>query len=311
MITIKNQSQVIPLQKTGSVITLGNFDGIHLGHESLILRTTELSRQLKIPSILITYQPNPAIVLGKKNNLKEIFSFSIKRNILNNYGIDFFYPIHFTKKFSEISAQEFLQETLIEMFRPKKIIIGYDHYFGKGREGNFEFLQANAKKYNYQVEKMEKVFLHGEGISSSTIRKNILSGNVHLANRMLGRIFYLRGTVVHGQQRGRKLGFPTANLQIESENIITPQTGVYAIYINIRNHLYQGMANIGKNPTFSGQNMSMEANIFNFDGDIYGEKIEFHFIKKLREEKKFSSIEELKQQLQHDKQRTSSLFKKI
>ena len=158
---------------------------------------------------------------------------------------------------------------------------------------------------------MEEVFLQQEGISSSSIRANIRNGNVHIANRMLGRIFYLRGTVIQGKQRGRTIGFPTVNLQLESENIIIPQIGVYAVYINIRNHLYQGMANIGTNPTFSGQSLSIEANIFDFNRDVYGEKIELHFIKKLREEKKFASIEELKQQLANDKQKTSSLFKKI
>lgn len=295
--------------KTGSVITLGNFDGVHLGHAALINRTIQLSQQLKIPSVLVTYHPNPAIVLGKRAKLRDIFSFAIKRNIINHFGIDYFYPIPFTRAFADISAQTFLQDYLLSLFSPRKIIIGYNHCFGKRREGNFEFLQYMSQQYNFDVERVEKVFVDGQGVSSTRIRECIDRGDIEQANRLLGRVYYLRGKVIKGFQRGRTIGFPTANLQLDFDNIIIPKKGVYAVFINIHNNLYEGMVNIGNNPTFGNRGISIEGNVFDFNEDLYEQTIEFYFVRHLRDEKKFAGMNELKAALQQDKQEARQMLR--
>lgn len=300
MKTIKDLEHTSEIPENGSVVTLGNFDGVHLGHASLINRTIELSRIYKKPSVIVTYYPNPSKVIGKREDLKDILSPDIKRNIFNNFGIDYLLNIHFTVEFSKITAYDFLKQILLQKLKARYIIIGYDHYFGKGKEGNYDFLKRYSDEFHYEVEKMGQVYLGDIPISSTNIRKCIESGDVEQANRMLDRNFYLRGMVVKGFQRGKSIGFPTANLKIESENNIVPGQGVYACLVVIDNQLYKGMVNIGKNPTFSNTQLSVEGHIFNFNGDLYGKMLEFHFIKKHREEKKFSSIGELVEQLRKD-----------
>ncbi|MCB1159933.1 MAG: bifunctional riboflavin kinase/FMN adenylyltransferase, partial [Leptospiraceae bacterium] len=205
MKTIHNIQDESELPLNGSVITLGNFDGIHPGHVALLNRITDISIEKKIPSLVITYHPNPARVLGKKQNFKDIFSFDIKRNLLNNCGIDYFYPIPFTPEFAGMNAYDFLRDVLVKKLKARHIVIGFNHCFGKGREGNFSFLKKHSREFNYDVEEIEEVKFDGEVISSSLIRKNIQEGNIKKANKMLDRIFYLRGTVGRGFQRGKKI----------------------------------------------------------------------------------------------------------
>jgi riboflavin kinase / FMN adenylyltransferase len=307
--TINNLKKAREWMPKGSVVTLGNFDGLHLGHVSLIERTLEVTRQKKLPSVLVTFYPNPTRLLGKKPDFKDIFSQDIKRNIINNMGIDYLYTIEFTLEFSEVTAFHFMQGVLADGLNAKHIVIGYDHCFGKSREGNFYFLQKHSEQFGFTVEQLEQVFLDGVSVSSSAIRKHIESGNVEMANKLLNRVFYIRGSVVRGYQRGRTIGFPTANLKIESNQNIIPGDGVYACLVVYDHKLYKGMVNIGNNPTFENQAKSIEGHIFDFSGDLYNKKIELHFIQRHRDGKKFENVQELFSQLRKDETAIRQLLK--
>ena len=283
----------------GSVITLGNFDGIHLGHLSLIKRVKEVSREKNLPSILVTYFPNPAIVLGKNKTLKPVYSDEIKKEIIETFSVDMLLTIPFTHDFSTMHAYEFTKNILVEKLKPHHIIIGFNHFFGKGRQGDFVFLQSHAEEFGFSVEKIDQVYAKEEPVSSSKIRACIQNGEVAKARELLTRPVIIRGKVVEGFKRGRQIGFPTANIQLAGESQIPPE-GVYAVYIVLDGNKYKAMLNIGKNPTFGNQEQSIEAHIVDFNSDIYGKTLDCGFIERIRDEKKFNGIEELKKQLALD-----------
>ena len=283
----------------GSVITLGNFDGIHLGHLSLIKRVKEVSREKNLPSILVTYFPNPAIVLGKNKTLKPVYNEEIKKEIIETFSVDMLLTIPFTHDFSTMHAYEFTKNILVEKLKPHHIIIGFNHFFGKGRQGDFVFLQSHAEEFGFSVEKIDQVYAKEEPVSSSKIRACIQNGEVAKARELLTRPVIIRGKVVEGFKRGRQIGFPTANIQLAGESQIPPE-GVYAVYIVLDGNKYKAMLNIGKNPTFGNQEQSIEAHIFDFSSDIYGKTLDCWFIERIRDEKKFNGIEELKKQLALD-----------
>lgn len=283
----------------GSVITLGNFDGIHLGHLSLIKRVKEVSKEKNLPSVLVTYYPNPAIVLGKKKHLKTIYSEEIKRELIESFSLDILLTIPFTHEFSTMHAYDFTKDILVDKLKPHHIIIGFNHFFGKDRQGDFAFLQSHAEEFDFSVEKMNQVYFNGEPVSSSNIRSFIQNGDAAKANNVLTRPVIIRGIVVKGFQRGRQIGFPTANIQLTGDSLI-PSEGVYSAFVIVNKKKYKSMLNIGKNPTFENQNQSIEAHIFDFSEDIYGQTIDCHFIDRIRDEIKFDGIESLKSQLQKD-----------
>lgn len=284
----------------GTILTLGNFDGIHLGHITLLEKLKKAKEEKKIPSLILTYYPNPSVVLGKNKNLKPIYDEKSKKEILSHYKPDYILTIPFTEEFSKNSASFFLEEILIKKLNAKHIIIGFNHFFGKNREGNFEFLNSRADELNLKVEKIESIFFEGEQVSSSFIRNLISEGNISKANSFLSREFHLNGKVVKGFQRGRQIGFPTANLEID-ENLLFPKKGVYAVNVIYDGIKFSGMLNIGYNPTFGLERLNFEVNLFDFEKEIYGEYLKIEFIKFIRDEKKFNSIEELKNQLEIDK----------
>lgn len=283
----------------GSVITLGNFDGIHHGHLSLIDRVKEVSKEKNLPSILVTYYPNPAIVLGKNKTLKPIYSEEIKKELIETFSVDMLLTIPFTHEFSAMHAYNFTKDILVDKLKPHHIIIGFNHFFGKGRQGDFVFLQSHAEEFGYSVEKIDQVYANNEPVSSSKIRACIQNGEVAKAKELLTRPVIIRGNIVEGFKRGRQIGFPTANIQLSGESQIPPE-GVYAVYILLGGIKYKAMLNIGKNPTFENQNQTIEAHIFNFNSDIYGETVDCWFIDRIRDEIKFNGIEELKKQLALD-----------
>jgi riboflavin kinase / FMN adenylyltransferase len=284
----------------GSLVTLGNFDGIHLGHLSILEKLQSLKAEKNLPSILVTFFPNPAIVLGKNKSHKSIYSERSKKEILAELKIDFILTIPFTEEFSKIKAEDFIDLILKKKLNANHIIIGFNHFFGKDREGNFDFLKQFSAQYNFTVEKMDSIVFDKEQISSSVIRNFLQNGLVEKVSQFLNRNFHLYGKVIKGFQRGRTLGFPTANLQIE-ENILIPKIAVYAVRVYYKNEKFFGMMNIGRNPTFENQELSLEVHIFNFTKDIYDEELRIEFVQMIREEKKFNSIEELKAQLDLDK----------
>lgn len=284
----------------GTVATLGNFDGMHPGHLVLVEKIIQLSKQNSLPSIIVSYQPNPAIVLGKNSNFKNIFGESTKEEIIANLGIDYLVNIQFTPEFAQIRAIDFVKHILLDKLNARSIVIGYNHYFGHNREGDYKFLKKHSPRLNYEVHKVEQVFYKEEKISSSLIRNYILEGNIVHANFLLNRDFFIRGTVVNGFQRGRTIGFPTANIELREDTILPP-LGVYAAYTIWNDKRYKVMINIGKNPTFKNRDISIEGHILNFNEDIYGKEIDFYFVDKIREERSFSTIQALQCQLQMDK----------
>lgn len=309
--------QVLELETTnkllfpkGSVLTLGNFDGLHRGHLALIQKVNEIKEQFQLPSILVTYHPNPAIIIGKNQNLKNIYSEEQKKDIVSKYGIDFYLSIPFTYEFSLLSAFDFVHDILIQKLNARYIIIGYNHYFGKDKEGDYEYLVKLSEKFGYEVEKIDPVYLGNEKISSSLIRFFLQNGEIEKANEMLGRNFSVVGEVVHGEARGRKIQFPTANLLLE-ENRIYPKRGVYIGLAKLENASYRSMINIGFKPTFNGRTLSVESHLLEFEGDLYGKRLELIFLKKIRDEKKFQNVDELVQQLNADKKTTIEFFKKV
>lgn len=287
--------------RNGSSLTLGNFDGIHVGHQTLLLRTVEKAKELGIPSVVVTYYPNPSVVLGKKPNFKYLSSEKEKEELIRGFGIDYLIVLEFTLELSKMSAEDFLENIMIKTLHAKHIVIGYNHFFGAERRGDFELLNSNKTKHGYTVELREAVLKKDSKISSSLIRGFLDKGEMEEAKILLGRNYHITGIVVEGAKRGRTIGFPTANLKVPSDKLL-PSVGVYACFAKFDGKDHKGMVNIGYNPTFDGLGLHVEVNIFDFDENLYGKEIELEMVKKIREEQKFDGIETLKAQLSIDKE---------
>lgn len=291
----------------GSSLTLGNFDGIHLGHQTLLYRTVEIARELSIPSVVVTYHPNPAVVLGKKPNFKYLSLEEEKEELIRQFAIDYLVVLEFTESLSKMSAEDFLENIIIQKLNAKHIVIGYNHFFGSNRRGDYSLLNENKVKYGYEVELKEAVLQNNSKISSSLIRGYLERGDMAEAKSLLGRNYHLRGKVIHGLKRGRTIGYPTANLEIHPSRLL-PSFGVYACFVYIEGRCYSGMMNIGLNPTFGGEKINIEVNIFDFESDIYNQTIDVELVGKVRDEKKFNGIDELKKQLSEDKKESLDIL---
>lgn len=283
------------------MVTLGNFDGIHLGHQALLERTKEISLEKGVPSCVVTYYPNPALVLGKDKDSGGITTQSDKETLIESYGIDWLIVVPFTLEFAQIEAEDFLKNVLIDGLGAKHILIGFNHCFGKGRRGDYELLKRYSSELGYELEKLDPVFLGNTKLSSSHVRSLLRSGKVEEAEECLGREFSVSGSVVEGHKRGRTIGFPTANVRPLPE-LILPGIGVYAGRTEIDGKTYPSMINIGNNPTFGDNIVSLESHIFDFSGDIYGKTVRILFASKIREEIKFSGVDALVSQLKKDEE---------
>lgn len=293
-----------------AVVTSGTFDGVHKGHQKILKRLVEVARNEGGESVLITFWPHPRIVLNNDPGfLKLINTIDEKQQILRSLGIDHLVMIPFTREFSNTTSEEFIQNILVNAIGTKKLIIGYNHRFGKNREGSFESLKKDGPKYGFTVEEIPKHEIDHVSISSTIIRKALSVGDVSLAEKYLGRYFSISGIVIHGDKLGSKLGFPTANIQVEETYKLIPADGVYAVYVTLEGVAYQGMLNIGNRPTVDGQEKRIEVNIFNFDEKIYGKRVKLSFVQRIRDEKKFENIETLSQQLSKDRQKAIELLK--
>ncbi len=289
-------------------MTLGNFDGIHLGHQALLDRVLQVSQKTGLASCVVTYDPNPAVVLGKKPEMKNLMVLADKEEWIRRKGIDFLVVLPFNKELAEMSAESFLEEILLKQLKARNIIIGFNHCFGKERRGNYELLKEYSEKLKYSVEKMDPVFLKEIKLSSSYVRRLISEGNVKEAARCLNRFYSVSGIVVGGHKRGRKIGFPTANVQPNAD-ILLPSIGVYAGFTTVAEIEHPSMINIGHNPTFGENALTLESNIFNFQKDIYDETIKITFTEKIRNEIKFSSVENLIAQLKQDEISARNILK--
>lgn len=292
-----------------SVITIGTFDGVHKGHQKLIERIKTLSKQIGGESIIITFHPHPRIVINPEDkSLRLLNTIDEKVALLEKYGVDNVVIVPFSRDFSEQSASDYISNFLVENFHPKYIVIGYDHKFGKNRSGDYKLLEKMKAEYGYEMEEITKEMLDDIGISSTNIRNAISNGEIKLANELAGHNYTLSGTVVRGLQNGRKLGFPTANLQVNDEYKLVPKTGIYAVLVHHQGQKYKGMLSIGYNPTFDGKAQTIEVNILDFDRDIYGDSLTLEFIDYIRDEKKFDGVEALIEEIKNDEIKTRKIL---
>lgn len=296
------------------VLTVGTFDGVHLGHRKIIARLHDLAEAINGESVIFTFDPHPRkIVAPAETNLRLLTTLDEKIELFEQSGIDHLIIYPFTPEFAKLTYEQFVEQILVGQIHTKSLVVGYDHKFGKGRQGDFEFLKNCADRLGFQIEKLDVLLMNESNVSSTKIREAIQIGDFDTANAFLGYPFALHGTVVEGQKLGRQIQFPTANIEASDPDKIIPGYGVYAVHAKVQNKTYLGMLNIGSRPTVSNNadHRSIEVHLLDFDSDIYGEHLELIFYRKLREEKKFESLDALKEQLGNDKADTISFFQTI
>ncbi len=280
-------------------LTIGNFDGVHMGHARLLSRTRLKAELHDRVSIALTFEPHPRRVILGKNEPPLITPTPQKLELIEALGINIVVVLPFTKEMAAQPPEAFIKSVLVDGLKVKDLIIGYDYAFGRGRKGNFEMLSSLGAEYGYVVERLDPVILDGAVVSSTRIRDLVEAGHVWDARPLLNRFYQVRGDVVRGFGRGGKLvGFPTANLHLMDE--LVPKHGVYAVWVQIGDEEYSGVANIGYNPTFGNATAGVEAHIFDFNGDLYGQNIRVHFVQRIRDERKFSGVEELTARIRED-----------
>ncbi|WP_415716203.1 bifunctional riboflavin kinase/FAD synthetase [Maridesulfovibrio sp.] len=298
MIIAKSIDQIVKPQE-GSCVTIGNFDGVHKGHQKLINSTCRKARANGLASVVVTFDPHPLRVLVNSKTPPFITLTSQKLELIALHKPDIILALNFTRDMAALSPEEFIQQYLIAPLGMKEMVVGYDYALGKGRSGNYKTIVELGRKYDYGVERLDPVIINDAVVSSSRIRDLVSEGNVWDVRSLLGRFYQVRGEVVHGMDRGGKLlGFPTANIKLEDE--LFPKKGVYAIRVEVEGKVLPGVANIGKNPTFGNEALSVEAHILDFSEDIYGKDIRVHFIQRIRSEKKFNGLDELKERISID-----------
>lgn len=285
-----------------AVVTSGTFDGVHFGHQKILDRLKNISKDIQGETVVLTFWPHPRLVLyPDSQDLKLLNTFEEKAELLRDQGVDHLIRIPFTKEFSNTSSEDFIRKILVEQIGTRVLVIGYDHRFGKNREGRFEHLKENSKTYGFEVEEIPRQDLDKIAVSSSKIRKALEAGAAKAARELLGRPYSLSGRVVKGAMVGRLIGFPTANIEIEYAYKLIPADGAYAVQVIKEDKVMKGMLNIGFRPTVGGKSRTIEVHIFDFEQDIYGENLTIEFIDQLRQEMQFPDIESLKEQLIKDR----------
>lgn len=284
------------------IVTIGTFDGVHHGHRAILSEVVAHARAVGGESILLTFEPHPRKVLFPNEPLGIITPLQSKLQLIAETGIEHIVVVPFTREFAALSANDYIQQFLVEPLNPHSIVIGYDHHFGNDRKGNIELLKQYAPAYNMEIVEIPAQLIQQAAVSSTRIRKTLIAGHINEANAMLGREYKLLGRVVHGNKLGRTLGYPTANIQPSDTDQVIPGIGVYAVRVGYSGSTYGGMMSIGINPTVtSTTNVKLEVNIFSFDADVYDRELEISFVKRLRDEQKFNSLEALIAQLHQDK----------
>lgn len=288
-----------------AVVTIGTFDGVHLGHRKIIERIKELARASGGETVILTFFPHPRMILHPEDqDLKLITTITEKAELLDQLGVDHLIITPFSRDFSNQSAEDYIRDVLVNKIGTKKIVIGYDHRFGKDRQGGLQDLQRLAPEYGFEVLEIAEQDIHDVAVSSTRIRKALLESNIALANEFLGYPFFITGKVVRGDQLGRTIGYPTANIQVEETYKLIPGDGIFATTVIIDGAEYKGMAYIGTRPTINGVRRNIEVNIFEFDKQVYNQQIRLTFHHYLRGDMKFAGLDELKQQLALDKEDT-------
>ena len=285
-----------------TILTLGTFDGVHIGHKKILEKVIQNTDNEKYESLVLTFFPHPRMILKEDSDMKLLNTIDEKIDLLDKIGIQNLVIHPFDEKFSRLTAEEFVKTILVDRFQVQKIIIGYDHRFGRNRTANINDLIAFGEQYDFEVEQISVQEINEISVSSTKIRNALLEGNMTLANDYLGYNYFLTGEVVKGKQLGRTINFPTANLKIQEKYKLIPQNGVYIVKSVINEQTVFGMMNIGFNPTVNGQNQTIEIHYFDFDADLYHQKIRVSILQRIRSEQKFESVDLLKAQLETDKQ---------
>jgi riboflavin kinase / FMN adenylyltransferase len=295
-----------------AVVTSGTFDGVHLGHQKIFARLREIAQRHQGETVVLTFWPHPRLVLHPEDDsLKLLNTFEEKAAFLKDQGINHLIRIPFTKEFSQLTSAQFIRQILVETIGTKKLVIGYDHHFGKNREGSFEQLKQNAPKYGFEVEEIPRQDVDHVGVSSTKIRKALEEGDIETATHFLGKPYSLTGRVVAGDKLGRLMGYPTANIEIDTRYKLIPMDGIYAVTVLHEHATYKGMLYIGNRPTINGTKQNIEVNIFDFSKDIYGESLTIYIHKLIRGDIKFSDLEALKNQLHLDQQASLAILKDL
>ena len=291
------------------ILTTGTFDGVHFGHKIIIDRLKEIAKNQNGETVLLTFSPHPRMVLfPDDHNLQLINTLDEKIKLLEQAGIEHLIIHPFTKAFSRTTSMQFVRDIIVNELNTHKLVIGYNHHFGRNREGSFEHLKEYAPLYGFEVEEISAQLIDDVSISSTKIRNSLLSGDVSKAADYLGYNYPLKGQVIEGQQIGRTLGFPTANLKVLDGSKLIPKDGVYAVNVEVKRQTFKAMMNIGNNPSLISKKHSLEVHIFDFDSDIYDEQIEVRFIKRIREEISFDNLDALKIQLKQDEDTAKAIL---
>jgi riboflavin kinase/FMN adenylyltransferase len=296
--------------KTPSAITIGTFDGVHLGHQKIIKKLLNIAKEKGLQSVILTFFPHPRMVLQSAVEIKLLNTIEERQEILSSLGLDHLIIKKFTKDFSKLPAEQYVKDILVDKLNAKYIIIGYDHRFGKNRRANIKDLIEFGKLYDFKVEEISVKDVEDVAVSSTKIRTALNVGDIKTANSFLGYNYFLTGTVIKGKQIGKQIGFPTANIDIKESYKLIPKNGSYIVKSNIDNTPFFGMMNIGTNPTFNGTKQSIEVHFFNFNQDLYSKKLKIELLERLRDERKFESLEYLQSQLKIDKENALELIEK-
>lgn len=298
----------IPYQKE-SHLTIGTFDGIHLGHRKIIEDLVSRAGQKNARSVLVTFYPHPqTVVRARKSPIQLLTPIDEKIALLQTFGLDAVLVIPFTQELSRIEPKTFVEEILVRSIGVREFIIGYNHRFGRGRRGGKDLLEELGPLFDFSVDVVKPVEIEGEGVSSTRIRHLFLEGKIRRGNCFLGRRYSLEGIVRRGSHLGEKIGFPTANLEVIGENKLIPGDGVYAVMVYLDGERLLGMANIGYKPTLDGTHRCIEVHIHDFSGHLYGKTLQVEFVDRIRDERRFGSVEALISQIEHDRRRSVELL---
>lgn len=285
-----------------SIVTIGTFDGVHLGHQQILKQLIDTSRKSKLKSVLLTFFPHPRMVLQPDISMRLIQTIQEREKALQKTGLDYLVIHPFSTEFSRLSADDYVKQILVEQLNLRKVVVGYDHRFGRNRTASLEDMYHYADIHEFEVIEINAEKIESTAVSSTKIRKAIDEGNIELANTYLGHSFTIEGMVIDGDKRGRELSYPTANIDLQNQHKIVPKQGVYLVKSKLKGRVVYGMMNIGTKPTFDTTMPSIEVHFLDWNGDLYGQAVQVELLKWVREERKFSSVEELQTQIQADEQ---------
>jgi len=309
MEVVRNINKIV--KDPNSIVTVGVFDGVHIAHQEILRRMKEEKLKTGARTVLVTFDPHPQEVLHPNEKFYILTTIDERIELLSDYDLDIIFVVNFTPEFSNITAEEFCKEIMLGRIGLRKVIVGYNHAFGKNREGNPEKLKGFGERYGFEVELIPQLLVENNPVSSSKIRAILNEGNVRLASKLLGRYYFINGVVVKGSGRGKELGIPTANIEPISSRKLMPKNGVYVVRVTIDRKHYFGVMNIGYRPTFELDSERVaEVNIFDFDEEIYFKHIKVEFIDRLRDEMKFPTPRELVEQIERDKKDAVKLIEK-